>query len=84
MCLGVVNDNRNELKGVWNIIFYWILQEQKIIDTIFNNITHEGCSIKEVSLLCYEETLREQLQKDIDDNYRTSDIIEKSIRDIAI
>ena len=63
-----------------NIIFCWVLQEQATIDTIMNNISCRECETKVVSLVCDEETLRERLQNDINDNYRTDDIIEKSIR----
>lgn len=67
-----------------NIIFCWVMQEQSIIDSILTNIDKTNCDTKVVSLVCCENTLREQLEKDIRSGIRASDVIERSIERISL
>jgi len=62
-----------------NVIFCWVMHEQKIIDTIVENIDTKECEIKLISLLCDEDILTERLRKDIAAGLRAEEIIEKSI-----
>lgn len=62
-----------------NIIFCWVMHEQAIIDTIFNNIDKKDCSIKIISLVGSEDNVRKQLMKDVSIGTRTIDVVERSI-----
>jgi len=67
-----------------NVIFCWVMHEQSIIDAILNGIEAECCEIKNISLVCNEETLRARLQKDIDRGNRAPDILGRSIARIPL
>ncbi len=62
-----------------NIIFCWVMHEQSIIDSIVNGIDIKDCNVKIISLVCNESSLRNRLEKDINQGIRTEDIVEKSI-----
>lgn len=62
-----------------NIIFCWVMHEQKIIDELLANLPVDGCHVTAFSLLCREAELRLRLQKDMDAGLRSDDIIERSI-----
>lgn len=62
-----------------NVIFCWVMHEQKIIDTILENIDTKKCEIKLISLLCDEDILTERLRKDIAAGLRAEEIVEKSV-----
>ncbi|MBQ2828817.1 MAG: AAA family ATPase [Clostridia bacterium] len=67
-----------------NVIFCWVMHEQRIIDDIIRNLDVVDCRVKIVSLVCNEESLRKRLQKDIDRGQRSVDIIERSIGRIEL
>ncbi len=67
-----------------NIIFCWVLHEQAIIDEIVSNLDTTDCHITTISLICDETTLKNRLQKDIDNNIRQQDIIERSVQRIPL
>ena len=62
-----------------NVIFCWVMHEQSIIDEITNGIDSSGCSVKVISLICSEETLKTNLQKDIISGKRNMDIVSRSL-----
>ncbi len=67
-----------------NIVFCWVMHEQKIIDTILAGLDSTNCDIKVISLVCNQNTLRERLEKDIEVGIRTTDVIERSIKRIPL
>ncbi|MBQ6934709.1 MAG: AAA family ATPase [Clostridia bacterium] len=67
-----------------NIIFCWVMHEQKIIDDILFRLNTNGCDVKIVSLICNAEELVKRLQNDIDAGIRQADIIERSIARIPL
>ncbi len=67
-----------------NIIFCWVMHEQKIIDSILNELDKTDCEVKTISLLCDEQTLRGRLLGDIQKGIRQEDIIERSIKRIPL
>ena len=67
-----------------NIIFCWVMHEQKIIDDILSRLNTNGCDVKIVSLICNAEELVKRLQNDIDAGIRQLDIIERSIARIPL
>ena len=62
-----------------NIIFCWVMHEQRIIDDIVSALDTRECEVKIISLICGEQQLRKRLQKDIDARIRQRDILERSI-----
>ena len=62
-----------------NVIFCWVMHEQSIINDILSKLDTAGCSVKCISLLADENTLRHRLTADVDKGIRTADVIERSI-----
>ena len=62
-----------------NIIFCWVMHEQRIIDDIVSALDTRECEVKIISLICGEQQLRKRLQKDIDARIRQREILERSI-----
>lgn len=67
-----------------NVIFGWVMHEQKIIDEILANLDLSGCNVHCVSLICSEKALYDRLNKDIERNLRSHDIIERSVKRIPL
>jgi broad-specificity NMP kinase len=67
-----------------NIIFCWVLHEQKIIDSILSRLDKQNINVIGISLLCKEKALRERIQKDIDNKLRGKDVLERSIERIHL
>jgi broad-specificity NMP kinase len=67
-----------------NIIFCWVLHEQEIIDSILSKLDMKNLKVISISLLCNEKSLRERIQKDIDNKLRSNDVLEKSIQRLPL
>lgn len=67
-----------------NIIFCWVMHEQKIIDEILFGLDLSRCSVHCISLICSEKALLDRLNKDIEKNLRSPDIIERSVERIPL
>lgn len=61
-----------------NILFGWVMHEQKIIDHILSHLDLQDCTVHTISLICDANALRIRLQKDIDAGLRSADILERS------
>lgn len=62
-----------------NIIFCWVMHEQSIVDDILSRLDIQNCEVYHISLVCSEEVLKKQIQKDIDLGIRTHDVLQRSI-----
>lgn len=62
-----------------NIIFCWVMHEQRIVDSILSRLCLEDCEVKNVSLICSRETLSRRLEKDIRAGIRQRDVLERSV-----
>lgn len=62
-----------------NVIFCWVMHEQTIIDSILDRLDTRSCTVKCISLIVDENNLRARLERDVSENTRSSDIIEKSV-----
>lgn len=62
-----------------NIVFCWVVHEQRIIDTIAARLDTRHCRIKAVSLICTETCLKERLDRDIHRGVRSGDVIKRSL-----
>ena len=58
-----------------NIIFCWVMHEQRIIDFILKKLDVQNCDVKSVSLVADEKTLCERLSKDVESGIRSEDVI---------
>jgi len=67
-----------------NVIFCWVLHQQKILDDLIARLDHDGCTIHCFSLVCNEQALSERLSHDIAGGIREPDIIERSVPRIPL
>lgn len=66
--------------GCENIVFCWVMHQQKIIDAIISKLdTKNKCEVKCISLVTDENSLRERLLKDVKAGKRTEDVVARSI-----
>lgn len=61
------------------IIFCWVMHQQEIIDEIVERLDTQNCTVKAISLVCDEDTLKKRLQRDIDSGVRTADVVGRSL-----
>lgn len=62
-----------------NVIFCWVLHEQRILDDLLAKVDLNGCTIHNFSLISDEKSLSERLNRDIAAGKRKPDIIERSL-----
>jgi len=67
-----------------NIIFCWVMHEQRIICSILEKLDTQNCEVKCISLVAAEKTLCERLAMDVDRGIRSEDVIERSIARIPM
>lgn len=66
-----------------NVIFCWVMHEQSILQSILDRLDTD-CTVKCISLVADEATLRARLSHDVEAGLRTRDIIERSIARIPL
>lgn len=62
-----------------NIIFCWVMHEQRIIEELLSRIDLGSCTAKIFSLTADCESLVTRLNKDIENGIRNQDVIQRSI-----
>ena len=62
-----------------NVIFCWVLHEQRIVDDLVARLNHNGSKIHSFSLVSNEKALSERLNRDIAEGKRKPGIIERSL-----
>ena len=67
-----------------NVIFCWVLHEQKILDDLIARLDRNGCTVHCFSLVSNERALSERLSRDITAGKREPDIIERSVARIPL
>lgn len=67
-----------------NIIFCWVMHEQRIINSIIEKLDTKNCTVHCISLIVNEKFLRDRLSNDIEKGIRTADILERSIARIPL
>ncbi len=67
-----------------NIIFCWVMHEQKIMDDILSGLDTSECAVHRVSLICSENALRERLGKDVEAGIRGEDVVARSLDRIIL
>lgn len=66
-----------------NIVFCWVMHEQKIIDDILERLDTVDVEVMVCALVCTEETLIERLHRDIDAGKRGEDVISRAVERLA-
>jgi len=64
---------------VENVVFCWVMHQQEILDEILSRLDTAGWDVKQISLVCTEQALRQRLEKDITQGLRSRDVLERSI-----
>ena len=72
-------NNFLKCSAIENVVFCWVMHQQKIIDDILSQLDLTGYRVTAVSLVCTEEALQERLRRDVDAGIRGADILERSL-----
>ena len=67
-----------------NVIFCWVMHQQKIIDSILEKLDTNDCNVKCISLITDEFNLRKRLAEDVKKRIRTVDVIDRSVARIPL
>lgn len=67
-----------------NVIFCWVMHEQKIVDDILSCLDTADCRVRSISLVCSSESLKARLQNDVNAGLREPDIISRSINRLPL
>lgn len=67
-----------------NIVFCWVMHEQKIIDDILSKLKTENCNLHLISLVCNRNALRDRLEIDVENGIRTTDSINRSLERVQL
>lgn len=67
-----------------NIVFCWVMHEQKIMDDILSGLDTSACEVHMISLVCSREALVERLKRDVADGVRTEDVIGRSLERVHL
>lgn len=67
-----------------NVIFCWVLHEQKILDDLIARLNRGGCTTHCFTLVSNKQALSERLSRDIARGKREPDIIERSAARIPL
>lgn len=67
-----------------NVVFCWVMHEQKIIDEILKRLDTSNCKVKLISLMCNESALTARLRSEIINDIRTKDIISRSLERLPL
>ena len=62
-----------------NIIFTWVMHEQSIIDDIVCRLDLDDCELQLISLVCDKQTLTQHIMKDVQNNTRDIEVLERSL-----
>lgn len=66
-----------------NVVFCWVMHEQRIVDEILNRLLLDKVETVCISLVCSEEELKRRLRKDIDAGVRKEDVIARSLERLS-
>jgi len=63
-----------------NIIFCWVIHREEILEEIITKLDNVDYELHFITLICSEEKLRSRLVKDVENEVREWDIIDRSIK----
>ena len=67
-----------------NVIFCWVMHEQEIIDDILSRLDATGGQVHSCSLARSGNALKKRLQKDVESEIRSEDVIARSMERIGM
>lgn len=67
-----------------NIIFCWVMHEQKIIEDILSGLDTKECQVLSVSLVCSPKALEKRLRRDVENGIRGEDVVARSLGRISL
>ncbi len=67
-----------------NVIFCWVMHEQEIIDDILSRLDATGGQVHSFSLARSGNALKKRLQKDVESEIRSEDVIARSMERIGM
>ena len=67
-----------------NVVFCWVMHEQKIIDDILSGLDASECRVNVISLVLSERALRERLRRDVEAGLRTEDVVARSLERLPL
>lgn len=67
-----------------NIIFTWVMHQQEIIDEIISKLHLDDVKVKCISLVCKEQTLKNHILKDVNENKRDIEVLNRSIERLPL
>ena len=62
-----------------NIIFCWVMHQQRILDTLLSKLDLSSCRVHTISLVCTPAALQARLSKDIAAGRRSPDVVARSL-----
>ncbi|WP_143316275.1 AAA family ATPase [Clostridium sp. HBUAS56017] len=62
-----------------NVIFCWVMHEQAIFNDVLSRLKKDDCTLYKFSLVCSEQSLIARITKDIKEEVRKKDVIERSV-----
>ena len=67
-----------------NIIFCWVMHQQRIIDDLLRGLDTDRCRVVNISLTADEAALRSRLLSDVARGIRTADVVPRSLARIEL
>ncbi|MHC1682212.1 MAG: AAA family ATPase [Clostridiaceae bacterium] len=67
-----------------HIIFNWVIHSEDIFDLILNRIKDLEFKLFKITLICNEETLKNRIYKDVKNNLREAEALERSLERIKL
>lgn len=62
-----------------NIIFCWVMHEQRILDDVLSRLNKHDCILYKFSIVCSEKSLIARITGDIRQGIRSQDVIKRSV-----
>ncbi len=62
-----------------NIIFCWVMQYESIMTDILKRLTASDYKLSKFTLTISQQALKERIMKDVENNKRTIDVLERSL-----
>ncbi|WP_343209347.1 AAA family ATPase [Anaerolentibacter hominis] len=62
-----------------NVVFCWVMDEARIIREVLAGLSGDDYRLSCFTLVCSEQKLKERLERDVKENLRAPDVIERSL-----
>ncbi len=62
-----------------NVVFCWVLHRQDLLQTLLRGLSLDNVRVRNVSLVCAEDALRQRLLADVSAGLRQADVVARSL-----